>query len=76
MPRLPRVTAEEIRRALLRNGWYEHRRRGGHVILKHDERPTARVTLAVHRGKTVKAKTLQAIIDQAEMTLDEFRELL
>ncbi|MEE8533889.1 MAG: type II toxin-antitoxin system HicA family toxin [Alphaproteobacteria bacterium] len=76
MPRLPRVTATEVHRALQRAGWYEHRSRGGHVILKNDTHPGARVTLAMHRRKTVKPKTLQAILSQAGLSVDEFTELL
>ncbi|MDO8616425.1 MAG: type II toxin-antitoxin system HicA family toxin [Dehalococcoidia bacterium] len=75
MPELPRVTAAEVRRALLRAGWYEHRGRGGHLILKHREGP-GRVTLAMHPGRILLPKTLKRISEQAGLSIEEFTELL
>lgn len=76
MPKLPRVTSAQVYRALLRAGWYEHRSRGGHVILKNTDRPGLRVTLAMHRTSTMKLKTLASVLDQAGLSTDQFRELL
>lgn len=75
MPRLPRVTGREILRALERDGWYEVRSRGSHHRLAHPNRPQ-KVTVAVHAGATVKAGTLQGILDDAGMTVERLIELL
>jgi len=76
-PRLPRVTAPQALRALKRSGWYEHRQTpGGHVQLKHPDRPERRVTIPMHSGVTLSVKTLATILDQAGLTADEFRQLL
>ena len=52
-PRLPRITAVEVMRALKRDGWKQVRRCGSHIIL-----------------------TLESILEQAELTVDDLRELL
>ncbi|HET9015453.1 MAG TPA: type II toxin-antitoxin system HicA family toxin [Thermomicrobiaceae bacterium] len=74
MPRAPRVTVAEVLRALPRDGWEE---RGGksHAILRHPTKP-GYVTVPRHRTQTLKIKTLQAILDQAGLTTEEFLDLL
>ncbi len=62
-------------RALGKAGWREARHRGSHVLLRHPARP-GRVTVPVHPGAVLKPKTLLSIIDQAGITVDEFRGLL
>jgi predicted RNA binding protein YcfA (HicA-like mRNA interferase family) len=74
-PKLPRITGAEVIRALRRAGWYFDYQRGSHVYLKHPKR-SIRVTVAIHAGETIKPKTLQSILKQAELTVSEFQELL
>ena len=76
MPRLPRITAAELMRALLRAGWYKYHQVGSHVFLRHPDRSGMRVTVPVHPGETIKPKTLESILDQAGLSVDEFRDLL
>jgi predicted RNA binding protein YcfA (HicA-like mRNA interferase family) len=45
-------------------------------VLKHPDKPAARVTLPIHVGETLYLKTLLSILNQAGMTVEEFRELL
>jgi predicted RNA binding protein YcfA (HicA-like mRNA interferase family) len=73
--RLPALRAEEVIRALHRDGWYDHEQDGSHLQLKHPVKP-GRVTVPVHRGRTLKAKTLAAILNQASLRVDELRRLL
>jgi predicted RNA binding protein YcfA (HicA-like mRNA interferase family) len=73
-PKLPRVTAAELVRALKQAGWYEVRQKGSHLRLRHDDRPDD-ITVAMHAGD-VPTGTLRAILRQAQMTPDELRELL
>lgn len=75
-PKLPRITGNEVIRALRRNGWYIDHHRGSHVYLKHPERPGMRITIPTHSGETIKPKTLQAILKQAELSVADFIELL
>lgn len=74
MVRLPRVTADQVLRALHRDGWYVERQRR-HVILAH---PTKAGTVVVprHKGETLRPGTLSRIIDAAGLTVDEFTGLL
>lgn len=75
-PRQPRITGAEVIKALKRAGWLFERQHGSHVYLKHPDRPYLRVTVAVHSGETIKPKTLQSILKQADLTISEFRDLL
>ena len=74
--RLPRVTGAQVIRALGRAGWYRDHQRGAHVYLRHPDRPGMRVTVSVHAGETIKLKTISAILEQAEISPEAFRELL
>ncbi|MDP2728741.1 MAG: type II toxin-antitoxin system HicA family toxin [Dehalococcoidia bacterium] len=74
--KLPRVTASRVLRALRKAGWYVHHQHGSHLTLKNESRPGARVTLAMHQGEDVLPKTLLSILEQAEMSREEFLELL
>lgn len=75
MPKLPRITARELLRALRADGWYEVRSRGSHLRLAHPDRPQ-KVTVAVHSGGIVKPGTLQTILDAAGMSVERLIELL
>lgn len=74
-PRLPRVTAADLLRALNRDGWFRHHQKGSHIYFKH---PTKKgyVTVAMHTGKTIPPDTLQRILQQAGLSADELRVLL
>jgi predicted RNA binding protein YcfA (HicA-like mRNA interferase family) len=69
------VTATETLRALRRAGWEIARQSGSHASLTHSAKPGI-VVLALHRGITIPPGTLKGIIDQAGLTVDEFRALL
>ena len=75
-PKLPHITGVQVIRALRHAEWYLDHQRGSHVYLKHPDHPGRRVTVPVHSGETIKPKTLQAILKQAGLSLDEFLELL
>jgi predicted RNA binding protein YcfA (HicA-like mRNA interferase family) len=76
MPRQPRVTGPETLRALQRAGWGVARQRGSHALLRHLDTAGRLVTIPVHPGRILKPKTLASILDQAGLTVDEFRDLL
>lgn len=73
MSQLPQVSGRECVRALEQVGFYISRQRGSHIIMRRDE-PPARVVVPNH--KTVKRGTLRAIIRQADLTVEEFVDLL
>lgn len=84
MPKLPRVPAAEVIRALKRMGFVQVRQRGSHVILKKqlavDEESEQEVTevgcvVPLHR-KTIAIGTLKSILNQAEISVEEFLEYL
>jgi predicted RNA binding protein YcfA (HicA-like mRNA interferase family) len=74
-PRLPRITASELLRALRRSGWQVARQQGSHAQLTHPNR-LGRVTIPTHAGETVKPFILSSVLDQAGLTADELRSLL
>jgi predicted RNA binding protein YcfA (HicA-like mRNA interferase family) len=74
-PRAPRLTADELLRALRRDGWEILRQRGSHTILTHSTKPGHPV-VAVHAGLIISPKTLAGILADAGLTSDELRELL
>ncbi|HSB80164.1 MAG TPA: type II toxin-antitoxin system HicA family toxin [Candidatus Methylomirabilis sp.] len=73
-PRLPRVTAGQILRVLRRLDFEEVRSSGSHRILRNAE--GKRVTLPYHAGQVLHPKILQSILRDADISVDEFRELL
>lgn len=74
-PRLPRITADEVLRALRRDGWHASSQSGSHVKLRHPVKH-GHVVVPKHVGRALKPKTLQVILDQAGLTADELRALL
>ena len=74
--RLPAVKAREVIRALQRAGFSVTRTSGSHCRLLHDTDPARRITVPVHAGKDLKRGTLQGILRQAGLTVEEFNALL
>lgn len=54
----------ELFRLLKRDGWFEVRQSGSHVIMKHAEKPE-QLTVPFHAGKEVKKGLLSALLKQA-----------
>jgi predicted RNA binding protein YcfA (HicA-like mRNA interferase family) len=74
MTRVPRLKGKEVVRALERAGFTVERRRGSHVFLKNpDGRATA---VPVHSGETIGPGLMRSILRDAELTVDEFEDLL
>ncbi len=74
-PKLPRINAIELLRALKRDGWQPVRQSGSHMTLRHDTKPGI-VVVPRHGSTTLKPKTLETILKQAGLTADNLRELL
>lgn len=75
MPKLPRVTGKEVLGVLRRGGFELTHVKGSHHYLR---RPGSNklVTVPVHAGEIIPLKTLQSILEQSELTIDKFIELL
>ena len=72
--KLPRVTAAETIRALERAGFVLSRQSGSHKIFKNRE--GRRVTVPFHAGAILHPKVLKSILQDAELSVDAFRDLL
>ena len=75
-PRVPRLTGKQIEKAILRAGWYLHHSRGSHFYYRHPKHPGKQITLPIHAGEIIPQKTLRSILEQADLTPDEFTKLL
>ncbi len=75
MTRLPALKPKRILQAFKRAGFVVHHVRGSHYYLKHPDKPGLLITLPYHK-KDLKRGTLQSILKQAGLTLEEFLELL
>lgn len=73
MSKLPRISSRECVRALTKAGFYFVRQRGSHIILRRD---TPFVQVVVPENKELPSGTLRGIIRDADLTVDEFLDLL
>ena len=73
--KLPRVTGNKVVKALKRAGFLEIRTRGSHHYLYHEQKDRL-VTVVVHAGKVLALKTLKSILNQADISVEELKELL
>lgn len=74
-PKLPVVNCMDLIRALKRAGFEEQRQRGSHLHLRR-ESDSKRVTVPVHKDRTLPTGTLRAILRDADISVEEFYELL
>ena len=75
MGRLPSLTARKVVRALKRAGFVPDRQKGSHLVLIHSE-TKVRTVVPVHPGRALKEPLLRAIIREANLSVEEFIELL
>lgn len=72
MTKLPVVSGKDVLKVLKKLGYYVRDQRGSHVHLRHPHRRP--LTIPLH--PTIAKGTLRAIIKEAELTVEEFAELL
>ena len=72
--KLPRVTAKDIIRVLEKKGFVLVRQSGSHRIYRNGK--GKRVTVPFHSGKILHPKVLKNILADAEITIEELREIL
>jgi predicted RNA binding protein YcfA (HicA-like mRNA interferase family) len=71
---LPRVSGQEVVAALTKVGYEKDRQKGSHIVLRQVSYPHRRIVVPDHNE--VAKGTLRAIIKQAGLTIEEFKELL
>ena len=74
MSRLPRLRGQEAVAALRKAGFDVVRVKGSHHVLTHLDGRT--IVVPVHAGETLGPGLLRRILGDAELTPEEFRELL
>ena len=72
--RLPRVSAADAIRVLEKIGFSLARQSGSHKIYKNAE--GKRVTVPYHSGKVLHPKILKSILRDADLSLEEFIDLM
>ena len=72
--KLPRVTASDVIKALTKAGFSLSRQSGSHKIYKNSQ--GRRVTIPYHAGNTLHPKLLKSILNDADLTIVGFKELL
>jgi predicted RNA binding protein YcfA (HicA-like mRNA interferase family) len=75
MSNLPSVKPARLIKALEHAGFYVHHTTGGHYVLKHPDKPEARVVVPYHSAD-VKRGVLRSILQQAGLTVEELSDLL
>jgi len=71
---LPRVSAAEAARVLEKAGFFLARQSGSHRIYKNAD--GLRVTVPYHSGKELHPKILKRILRDADLTAEEFLDLM
>lgn len=74
MPKLPVVKADKLLKALFRLGFEKHHQAGSHIQLKHSD--GRRTTVPYHPKQEIRKGTLKAIIDDIDLTVEEFIDAL
>ncbi len=74
MPKLPVLSGKELVNIFIKHGYELDHQSGSHIILRHKDPPHLRLTIPNH--PEIWKKTLLSIIKQANLTREEFFELL
>ena len=73
MSKLPRISGRQAVSALQRAGFEVIRQNGSHIVIKRSD-PCTQLVVPDHRE--LDTGTLRAIIQQADLSVDEFMKLL
>ena len=74
MPELPRVSAKQIIKIILKRGFILSRQNGSHKIYKNFV--GKRVTVPFHESKILHPKILKSILHDADITVEDLKGLL
>ncbi|MDD5738322.1 MAG: type II toxin-antitoxin system HicA family toxin [Candidatus Pacebacteria bacterium] len=70
MPKLPVIKSSQLIKILNKIGFFEFHCVGSHKQFKHPD--GRRTTIAVHSGKDVPTGTLRAILNEINISIEEF----
>jgi len=73
--KIPRIRCDELVRVLKKAGFVEKRQKGSHLTMWR-ESDKRRVTVPIHPGREVLIGTLRSILRDADISADNFRDLL
>ena len=71
--KLPRLTAQELIKALKKLGFLESRTSGSHRIYKKESK---RIVVPFHSGKIIHPKIVKDVLKVCDLSLDEFIDLV
>lgn len=74
MPKLPVIRAKQLLKTLIKSGFFKHHQAGSHIQLKHPD--GRRTTIPYHPSHEIRPGTLKAILDDIEISLDDFIKIL
>jgi len=74
MPKLPIIKANELIRVLNKLGFFKFHQVGSHAQFKHVD--GKKVTVPIHAGKDIGKKMLKGIINDLDLTIEEFIKFL
>jgi len=60
------MKSSELLKIMKKDGWYEVRQKGSHIIMQHPTKPNS-ITVPFHASKEVKTGMLQAILKMADI---------
>lgn len=60
------MKSSELLRLMKKDGWYEVRQKGSHIIMQHPTKPNI-IPVPFHASKEMKKGTLQAILKLADI---------
>ncbi len=69
------VKPKQLIKSLKKVGFYIHHQSGNHARLLHKTKPNLRVTVPIH-SKDIPKGTLHRILKQADLTKEEFIDLM
>ena len=74
MTKLPRLTGKDVISALRKSGFEVIRVKGSHHFLRHEDGRTT--VVPIHAGETIRPGLLSKILNDCDLTTDEFKSLL
>ena len=74
MSKVPRVDARQLIKVVEKLGFKLVRQSGSHMIYKNE--CGIRLTIPFHSGKTLHPKIVKSVLNDTDISVDEFKKLL
>ena len=75
MPKLPAIKPRDFIRVVTKLGFFRHHKsRSSHIVMAHQD--GRRVVVAIHAGRDIPKGTLRAMINDLNISIDNFIDLL